>query len=183
VKKLFCLLVFILCVFLSQAQDFKFLEIEWNSSRSVVKVSLEKNYFTFLERQGKDEIYSGSILNIQSEVYCMYSNDKLVTIGILIKAPSNNIIDEYREIKSIFMEKWGQPQDKNEYFDPTFDREGGRRDSIGITIGKIVLYSFWENKEKTQTIDISVNELCNILVIYRLVSSWEAEVKNRRVAF
>jgi len=168
-KKVFNLLLILFPLFLiaeeapQEKEKYDFRQTVWGMSQREVRVS-EKKRKPILEPTKKTVSYLDTIISLNMSVMVTYFfiDNKLVTAGYwVIKEHSNKnlYIDDYKELKSVLVEKYGEPSDKwidgSDYKEIVWLNDLYKNDpsswGFAISVGDLVYQSCWEI-DKTEII-------------------------------
>ncbi len=163
-RKHFYLLFVVFPVFLiaektTQEEEYDFRQTVWGMTKETVKRTEKTKPF---KEEDSQLIYIDTIINLNMAVIYDFIDSKLVSTGyaVLEKHSNENLyINDYKELKSVLAEKYGEPSDKwtdgSEYkeiawLDDLYQDDPSRW-GFAISVGDLVYQSFWET-DKTEII-------------------------------
>jgi len=156
--KYFCFLFVFSPVFLTaekssqRKEEYDFRKTIWGMTKETVKRTEKTKPFQEKENQ---LIYIDTIISLNMAVIYDFIDNKLVTTGYAVLEEHSNenlYISDYKKLKSVLVEKYGEPSDKradgNEYkeilwLDDLY-KDDPNRWGFAISVGDLIYQSFWE---------------------------------------
>jgi len=162
-RKYFCLLFVLFPVFLTaeksaqQKEGYDFRKTVWGMTKETVKRTEKTKPFQEEENQ---LIYIDTIINLNMAVIYDFVDNKLVITGYAVMEEHSNenlYINDYKELKSVLVEKYGEPSDRG-FDDEKYSeivwlddlyQDTPSRWGFAISVGDLVYQSFWKT-DKTE---------------------------------
>jgi hypothetical protein len=157
-----------------------FADISWGSTQAEVQGKmLEKNFNPGTPTPEGDLLFRGNVLNRPALVTCMFGKEKLLRIDVKMILADGEAITYFRQVRSIFLKKYGPTPFQFEQLAPPYHSGDGNADQA-IRVGKGRFNAIWKYPNDAGVI-LNISQKLDVRITY-VTAEWYAEGDRRKSA-